>query len=79
MSPQRPSLGRIVHVYRYGAPPCCAIITGVIDGDHVNLVAFEIFGLTFELDVPFWSSDDGREPVVSAGDRVFWIWPPVFQ
>ena len=74
----RPTLGRIVHLYRYGAPPCAAIVTGVIDADHINVVAFEVCGLTFELDVPHWT-EDGREPIISADDRTRWIWPPVFQ
>jgi len=62
-----PTVGRIVHLHRFGAPPCAAIITGVVDGERVNLVAFEITGLTFALDVPAF-----REGAALP----FWIWPP---
>jgi len=67
-----PTVGRIVHLHRFGAPPCAAIITGVVDAVTVNVVAFEITGLTFALDVPF-----GFPPDAGAVDgRPFWIWPP---
>jgi len=67
-------IGRIVEVHRFGAPPTLAMVTAVVDGRrrdvaHVNLIAFEIVGLTYELDVPF-----EPEPETST-KRVFWIWP----
>jgi hypothetical protein len=69
-------IGRIVEVHRYGAPPTLAMVTAIVDGRrrrrdvaHVNLIAFEIVGLTYELDVPF-----EPEPDTSTA-RVFWIWP----
>lgn len=65
---QQPSVGRIVHYQSIHSPePLAAIITAVLEDDHVHLAVFQRTGI-----------HDPRPcvPFSETPEEMHWNWPP---